>query len=86
MIRNARILVAVLILGLVIGAGGWLMSSRASDAQDGPVAVGAVATEWATKYEPDPFDADRLRRSTVSVSQVAVVYSDGHTEVRQVGK
>ena len=86
MIRNVGFLVAVLILGIAIGAGGWLLGSRPSDAQDASVAVGAVATEWTINYEPDPFDRNQLRRSEVSVSRVAVVWSDGHTEVRQVGK
>ena len=86
MIRNVGVLVAVLIVGIAIGAGGWLLGSRPLDAQDGPVAVGAVATEWKTDYEADPFDRNQLRRSEVSVSRVAVVWSDGHTEVRQVGK
>ena len=84
MIRNVGILVAVLILGVALGAGGWLLGSGASNAQDGTDAVSAVAAKWTTEYEPDPFDRTRLRRSTVSVSHVAIVWSDGRTEMRDV--
>ncbi len=86
MIRNIGVLVAVLILGIAIGAGGWLLGSSPSGAQDGPAAVSAVATDWVTNYETDPFDRSQLRRSTVSVSRIVVVWSDGRTEERAVGK
>jgi len=86
MIRNVGALIAVLILGISIGAAGWLLGSSPSGAQEGPVAVSAVATDWITSYEVDPFDRTQLRRSTVSVSRIAVVWSDGHTEERSVGK
>jgi hypothetical protein len=47
-----------------------------------PTAVAAVATESVTEYEPDPFEPQRLRSSTVRVRRVAVIYSDGTVEVK----
>jgi len=46
--------------------------------------VAAVPAESVTEYEPDPFEPERLRSSTVRVKRVAVVYSDGSIEIRPV--
>jgi len=86
MIRNVGMLVAVLLLGIALGAGGWLLGSRESVAQDTPAAVGAVATDWVTTFEQDPFNREQVRRSTVVVTEVAVVWSDGRTELRDLRK
>jgi hypothetical protein len=86
MIRNVGMLVAVLLLGIALGAGGWLLGSKESVAQAAPTAVGAVATDWVTTYEQDPFNRDLVRRNTVSVKEVAVVWSDGRTELRDLRK
>jgi len=86
MIRNVGILLAVLLIGMALGAGGWLLGGKAAAAQSGSAVVSAVATDWTTKYEPDPFDRTQLRRSTISVSRMALVYSDGRTEFRNLDK
>jgi hypothetical protein len=86
MIRNVGMLVAVLLLGIALGAGGWLLGSQASVAQAAPTAVSAVATDWVTTFEQDPFDQNRVRRSTVAVTEVAIVWSDGRTELRDLRK
>jgi hypothetical protein len=84
---NIGMLVLVLLLlGLALGVGGWLLGPRASVAQDIPRAVGAVATDWVTTFEQDPFDRTHVRRSTVRVTEVAIVYSDGRTELRDIAK
>ena len=86
MIRNVGMLLVVLLLGIALGAGGWLLGSQASVAQGAPAAVGAIATDWVTTFEQDPFDRTQVRRSTVAVTQVAVVWSDGRTELRDLRK
>jgi len=86
MIRNAGILVAVLLLGIALGAGGWLLGAKAAAAQGPAGAVSAVATDWTTTYEPDPFDRTQVRRSTINVTRIAVIWSDGRTEFRAVSK
>jgi len=86
MIRNVGMLAAVLLLGIALGAGGWLLGSRESVAQAAPTAVGAVATDWVTTFEQDPFNREQVRRSTVAVTEVAVVWSDGRTELRDLRK
>lgn len=48
--------------------------------------VAAVAATSVTEYEPDPFEPQRLRSSTVRVREVAVVYSDGSVEVKRVSQ
>jgi len=44
--------------------------------------VAAVAAESVTEYEPDPFQPERVRSSTVRVRSVAVVYADGTVELK----
>ncbi len=70
---------------------GVLVVIQLSSAQATPVAgdrqvVAAVASESVTEYEPDPFEPQRVRSSTVRVRRVALVYSDGTIEVTAVGK
>jgi len=76
----------VLLLGLALWAGGWLPGPAQSIAQAPPAAVASVATDWVTTYEQDPFDRTQVRRSTVRVTEVAIVYSDGRTELRDLRK
>lgn len=81
--RSVAIVVAILIIGGLVAA---LQMSAAQDLPvDGPpkTAVAAVAAESVTEYEPDPFEPERLRSSTVRVRRVAVVYSDGSVEVKR---
>jgi hypothetical protein len=85
-LRNVGILAAVLLLGIALGAGGWLLGNHPCHAADATAAVGAVATDWTTTFEPDPFDRAQVRRSTVNVSRVAIVWSDGRTEMRSINK
>jgi len=69
--------------------GGTVAALQMSAAQDldasdsTKTAVAAVAAESVTEYEPDPFEPERLRSSTVRVKRVAVVYSDGSVEVKR---
>ena len=85
--RSVAIVVGILIIGGLVAA---LQISAAQDIDgEGPdepevVAVSAVAAESVTEYEPDPFEPERLRSSTVRVKRVAVVYSDGSVEVKRV--
>ncbi len=81
--RSVAIVVAILILGGLVAA---LQMSAAQDLDTGDsqkTAVAAVAAESVTEYEPDPFEPERLRSSTVRVKRVAVVYSDGSVEVKR---
>ncbi|HJN13947.1 MAG TPA: hypothetical protein QGH10_00575 [Armatimonadota bacterium] len=85
MIRNTGLLLAVLLLGIAIGAGGWLLGSSPSHAQvDEAAVVSAVAIDWVEDYEPDPFDDSMLRRSTVKVKQIALVRADGTVSTKRV--
>ncbi len=83
--RSVAILAAILIIaGLVIA----LQMSAAEDgvmssSDNEPRVVAAVAAESVTEYEPDPFEPERLRSSTVRVRQVAIVYSDGTIELKR---
>ncbi|MFO8079559.1 MAG: hypothetical protein R6V07_04550 [Armatimonadota bacterium] len=81
--RSLAIVVAILILvGLVAAL--QLSAAQDIDADSSDrVAVSAVAAESVTEYEPDPFEPERLRSSTVRVKRVAVVYSDGSVEVKR---
>ncbi|MGD9495968.1 MAG: hypothetical protein AB7Y46_06640 [Armatimonadota bacterium] len=82
--RSIALIVAVLaITGVVLA----LKLSAAQDLSGGgngeaPRVVAAVAQESVTEYEPDPFEPERLRSSTVRVKRVAVVYSDGTIEIK----
>ena len=82
--KSVAIVVTLLIIGGLVAA---LQMSAAQDldsASSDKVAVSAVATESVTEYEPDPFEPERLRSSTVRVKRVAIVYSDGTVEVKRV--
>lgn len=85
MLRTVGILAAVLILGALIGWG-WSVGSNQSVAQTTPTAVAAVPTDWVTTYDYNPFEKNELRRSIVSVTEVAIVWSDGRTELRDLKK
>lgn len=80
---SLAIVVAILIIG------GLFVALQMSAAQDfdgesvAKTAVAAVAAESVTEYEPDPFEPERLRSSTVRVKRVAVVYSDGSVEIKR---
>ncbi|MGC9316629.1 MAG: hypothetical protein ACP5KN_01165 [Armatimonadota bacterium] len=82
--KSIALVVAILVIaGLAVG----LKLSLAQDVPgqepaDGPRVVAAVAAESITEYEPDPFEPERLRSSTVRVKRVAVVYSDGTIEIK----
>lgn len=79
---SVAIVVTVLIIVGIVAA---LQMSAAQDLDGedtGKKAVAAVAAESVTEYEPDPFEPDRLRSSTVRVKRVAVVYSDGSVEIK----
>jgi hypothetical protein len=81
--RSVAMVVALLI---IVGLVAALQMSAAQDLDDDGaqrVAVSAVAAESVTEYEPDPFEPERLRSSTVRVKRVAVVYSDGSVEVKR---
>jgi len=90
MVKKTGLLAAVLLIGIAIGAGGWLLGSGALEAQDADdplpatTIVSAVATDWVTEYETDPFDDNRLRRNTVDVKKIAIVYGDGRMEQKKV--
>jgi len=86
MVRVTNAMGALLLVVVVVIASAWLLASRDSTAQAAPVAVSAVATRWVTNYEQDPFDRNQVRRSTVSVTEVAIVWSDGRTELRDLRK
>ena len=86
MTHKAGVLAAVLLLGMLLGAGGWLLGSRPSAAQGEAVPVSAVATDWVTDFEQDPFENNFVRRSTVHVNRIAVLYSDGKTEMQDIRK
>ena len=81
--RSVAIVVAILIIGGLVAAL-QMSSAQDLDLEDGAkTAVAAVAAESVTEYEPDPFEPERLRSSTVRVKRVAVVYSDGSVEVKR---
>lgn len=82
---------SIVALVLVLTVGGLAVALSRSSAQQTslpdtakPRAVAAVAQESVTEYEPDPFEPQRLRSSTVRVRRVVVVYEDGTVEVKPV--
>ncbi|NLO06882.1 MAG: hypothetical protein GX131_13740 [candidate division WS1 bacterium] len=83
--RSVAVVLAVLV---IVGIAIALQVSSAQEMtttgleRSAPTAVAAVATESVTEYEPDPFEPQRLRSSTVRVRRVAVIYSDGTVEVK----
>ncbi|MCD6360364.1 MAG: hypothetical protein J7M38_05805 [Armatimonadetes bacterium] len=60
------------------------LSSAQTEVSNQRQVVAAVAADSVTEYEPDPFEPQRVRSSTVRVRQVAVVYSDGTVELKRV--
>jgi len=80
--RSLLVLVAVLVL-VAIAVVAQLSSAQTEVADEREV-VAAVAATSVTEYEPDPFEPQRVRSSTVRVRQVALVYSDGSVEVKRL--
>ena len=83
--KSVAILVAVLaVAALLVALKLGLAQSLSGGSSGGSEAeiVAAVPAESVTEYEPDPFEPERLRSSTVRVRRVAVVYSDGTIEVK----
>ncbi len=92
---RGRSLVAIVLVLVVVGVVAITQLSPAQtvdddNAQATQVAskqvVAAVAAESITEYEPDPFEPQRVRSSTVRVRRVALVYADGTIELQSVGK
>lgn len=83
--RSIAIVVAIVIItGLLVALQmPAAQEITATSRSDEPRVVAAVAAESVTEYEPDPFEPERLRSSTVRVRQVAVIYSDGSIEVKR---
>lgn len=81
------VLLAGIVLGMVLGA----HPSQAADAaaptdvkaitQPSPV-VSVVPYQSRTDYEQDPFETNRLRRTTATVLRVIVVHADGTMEIK----
>ena len=85
--RLVAILVMVLAVVTLIVALNWSaaqdVTAGAANEEEPPRIVAAVPAESVTEYEPDPFEPQRLRSSTVRVRRVALVYSDGRIEVKE---
>ena len=81
--KSVAIVVALLIVGGLVAALQMSAAQEMSGVDSEKTAVAAVAAESVTEYEPDPFEPERLRSSTVRVKRVAVVYSDGTVEVKR---
>ena len=83
--KSVAILVAALAVVALLVALKLALAQDPSDGSSGSGAqiVAAVPAESVTEYEPDPFEPERLRSSTVRVRRVAVVYSDGTIEIKQ---
>mgnify|MGYP001121380317 CR=1 FL=1 len=81
--KSVAVAVAVLIIAGLVTALQMPAAQplNASDSQR--TVVAAVAAESVTEYEPDPFEPERLRSSTVRVKRIAVVYSDGTVQVQR---
>lgn len=43
--------------------------------------VAAEPYEYETEYEMDPFEPDRIRRTTTEVTRLVIVRADGTTEI-----
>ncbi len=83
--KSLIIVVAVLVVVGLLVALTLALAQDLSGGGNGTEAhiVAAVPAESVTEYEPDPFEPERLRSSTVRVRRVAVVYSDGTIEIKQ---
>ncbi len=73
---------ALIIVGLVVALKLSAAQDLGADDDTGAQVVAAVPAESVTEYEPDPFEPERLRSSTVRVRRVAVVYADGSIEIK----
>lgn len=82
--KPVAIVVAVLIIVGLIAALQMSAAQELSTGTEARTAVAAVAAESVTEYEPDPFEPQRLRSSTVRVKRVVVVYSDGSVETKRL--
>ena len=80
------VMAALVVIGVLIVA----QLCSAQDVTPTPAAersvVAAVPSVSVTEYEPDPFDPQRMRSSTVRVKQVTIVYSDGSLDTIPVTK
>jgi hypothetical protein len=85
-------LLGVLLTGITIGVivGGRFSPASAQDAptaavqaivQPSPV-VSAVPFQSRTDYEQDPFESNRLRRTTTIVTRLVIVRADGSMELK----
>ncbi len=87
-----RSLVAIVLVLVVVGVVAVTQLSPAQTVADtsppdmGKQVVAAVAVESITEYEPDPFEPQRVRSSTVRVRRVALIYADGTVQLQPVGK
>ncbi len=81
--RSVAIAVAVLIIVGLVTALQMSAAQPIGTANSERAVVAAVAAESVTEYEPDPFEPQRLRSSTVRVKRIAIVYSDGSVEVKR---
>lgn len=82
--KSVAIVAAILVIGGLVAALQMSAAQEIEEIDSAKTAVAAVAAESVTEYEPDPFEPERLRSSTVRVKRVAVVYSDGSVEVKRV--
>ncbi len=81
----ALLVILTLVAALQLSIAQDSSSEEAAASEEPPKeVVAAVPAESVTEYEPDPFEPERLRSSTVRVKRVAVVYSDGSIEIRPV--
>jgi len=85
-VANRKSVAVIVALLAIVGLIAALKLSVAQDLLSGDSVeqrrvVAAVPAESVTEYEPDPFEPERLRSSTVRVRRVAVVYSDGSIEI-----
>ena len=87
-----RSLAAIVLVLVVVGVVAITQLSPAQTVDDSSAqvaqkqVVAAVPVESVTEYEPDPFEPQRVRSSTVRVRRVALVYADGTIELQPVGK
>lgn len=75
------VIIALMVIAIVTAT---QLSPAQTEAGGDRQVVAAVAANSVTEYEPDPFEPQRVRSSTVRVRQVAVVYSDGSVELKRV--
>ena len=49
-----------------------------------PPVVTAIPFQYHTDYEQDPFDQTKLRRTQTTVTKIAIVRSNGSTEMKDL--